>query len=97
MSTWGGNPSFDAFKLPDEHEQLRSVLRDLCETQIGPYAADVDEHARFPDEALKALNSAGFSAVHIPEEYGGQPTATTGSSTAASAGSPTAAGPAGTP
>jgi len=72
MSTWGGNPSFDAFRLPDEHEQLRSVLRDLCETQIAPYAADVDEHARFPDEALKALNSAGFSAVHIPEEYGGQ-------------------------
>ena len=72
MSTWGGNPSFDTFKLPDEHEELRSVLRDLCETQIAPHAADVDEHARFPDEALKALNSSGFSAVHIPEEYGGQ-------------------------
>jgi hypothetical protein len=43
MSTWGGNPSFEAFKLPDEHEQLRSVLGDLCETQIAPYAADVDE------------------------------------------------------
>jgi alkylation response protein AidB-like acyl-CoA dehydrogenase len=50
MSTWGGNPSFDAFKLPDEHEELRSVLRDLCETQIAPYAADVDERARFPVE-----------------------------------------------
>ena len=25
MSTWGGNPSFDAFELPDEHEELRSV------------------------------------------------------------------------
>ena len=26
----------------------------------------------FPEEALKALDAAGFSAVHVPEEYGGQ-------------------------
>ncbi|MDF2830352.1 MAG: acyl-CoA dehydrogenase, partial [Mycobacterium sp.] len=67
-----GNPSFDVFKLSDEHEELRSVLRDLCEKEIAPYAADVDEKARYTDEALKALNSSGFSAIHIPEEYGGQ-------------------------
>ena len=30
------------------------------------------EKPRFPDEALKALNESGFSAVHVPEEYGGQ-------------------------
>ena len=67
-----GNPDFDVFKLPDEHNELRAVLRDLCEKEIAPYAADVDEKPRFPDEALKALNESGFSAVHIPEEYGGQ-------------------------
>jgi alkylation response protein AidB-like acyl-CoA dehydrogenase len=67
-----GNPSFDVFKLPDEHEELRRVLRDLSEKEIAPHAADVDEHARFPEEALKALSNAGFAAVHVPEEYGGQ-------------------------
>jgi alkylation response protein AidB-like acyl-CoA dehydrogenase len=67
-----GNPDFDVFKLPDEHNELRQVLRDLCEKEIAPHAADVDEKPRFPDEALTALNAAGFSAVHIPEEYGGQ-------------------------
>ena len=67
-----GNPDFDVFKLPDEHNELRQVLRDLCEKEIAPHAADVDEKPRFPDEALAALNAAGFSAVHIPEEYGGQ-------------------------
>src|SRR5690349_789972 len=71
MSGWG-NSSFDVFKLPEEHIELRAVLRDLCEKQIAPYAADVDEKPRFPDEALKALNDAGFNAVHVPEEYGGQ-------------------------
>src|ERR1700756_864225 len=72
MTGKAGNPSFDGFRLPDEHNELRAVLRDLCEKQIAPYAADVDEKSRFPEEALKALNESGFSAVHIPEEYGGQ-------------------------
>jgi alkylation response protein AidB-like acyl-CoA dehydrogenase len=67
-----GNPHFDVFKLPEEHDELRAVLRDLCEKEIAPYAADVDENSRFPDEALAALNASGFSAVHVPEEYGGQ-------------------------
>ncbi len=48
------------------------MLRSLCEKEIAPYAADVDEKARYTDEALAALNSSGFSAIHIPEEYGGQ-------------------------
>ena len=67
-----GNPSFDVFKLPDELNEMRAVLRDLCEKQIAPHAADVDEKSRFPEEALKALSDSGFAAVHIPEQYGGQ-------------------------
>jgi alkylation response protein AidB-like acyl-CoA dehydrogenase len=67
-----GNPSFDLFALSDEHNELRGVLRDLCEKEIAPHAADVDENARFPQEALKVLNDTGFSAVHVSEEYGGQ-------------------------
>ena len=67
-----GDSSFDLFKLSEEHNELRAVLRDLCEKEIAPYAADVDENSRFPEEALKVLNDTGFSAVHVPEEYGGQ-------------------------
>src|SRR5258708_32121825 len=67
-----GNPSFDVFKLADEHNELRAVLRGLCEKEIAPYAADVDEKARYTDEALAALTASGFAAIHIPEEYGGQ-------------------------
>ncbi|MGE2691022.1 acyl-CoA dehydrogenase [Mycolicibacterium pulveris] len=67
-----GNPSFDAFRLSDEHNELRAVLRDLCEKEIAPHAADVDEKARYTDEALAALTASGMAAIHIPEEYGGQ-------------------------
>ena len=67
-----GDPSFDVFRLPEEHEELRAAIRALAEKEIAPYAAAVDEDARFPQEALDALNASGFNAVHVPEEYGGQ-------------------------
>ena len=65
-------PGFDLFQLPEEHQELRAVIRDLADKEIAPYAADVDENERFPQEALDALNAAGFNAIHVPEEYGGQ-------------------------
>src|ERR1700753_2107169 len=67
-----GDPSFDLFKLPEEHDELRAAIRALAEKEIAPHAADVDEQPRFPEEALQALNASGFNAVHVPEEYGGQ-------------------------
>lgn len=67
-----GNPSFDVFRLPEEHEELRAAIRALAEKEIEPYAAAVDEEARFPQEALDALNASGFNAVHVPEDFGGQ-------------------------
>jgi alkylation response protein AidB-like acyl-CoA dehydrogenase len=72
MAKWAGDPSFDVFKLREEHDELRAVLRDVCEKEIAPYAAAVDQQSRYPEEALTALNAAGLSAIHIPEEYGGQ-------------------------
>src|SRR5690348_791596 len=72
MAGWAGNPTFDLFKLPEEHDELRAAIRALAEKEIAPYAADVDENSRFPEEALAALNANGFNAVHVPEEYGGQ-------------------------
>lgn len=66
------NAEFDLYALPEEHQQLRLAVRALAEKEIAPHAADVDEQARFPNEALNALSASGFSAVHVPEEYGGQ-------------------------
>jgi alkylation response protein AidB-like acyl-CoA dehydrogenase len=72
MAGWAGNPSFDLFQLPEEHQELRAAIRALAEKEIAPHAADVDENSRFPQEALDALTASGFNAVHVPEEYGGQ-------------------------
>ncbi|MCX4097305.1 acyl-CoA dehydrogenase [Nocardia sp. alder85J] len=67
-----GNPDFGLFQLDDVHHELRAAIRALAEKEIAPYAKDVDGQARFPQEALNALNAAGFNAVHVPEAYGGQ-------------------------
>ncbi|GAA1479643.1 acyl-CoA dehydrogenase [Gordonia sinesedis] len=67
-----GNPDFNVYELPEEHVALREAIRGLAEKEIEPYAADVDEKSRFPDEALQALVANGFNAIHVPEEYGGQ-------------------------
>src|ERR671916_1597653 len=64
--------AFDTYRLSDEHEALREAVRALAEKEISPHAADVDEQGRYPVEAQKALVKAGFQAVIIPEEYGGQ-------------------------
>jgi alkylation response protein AidB-like acyl-CoA dehydrogenase len=63
--------AFPHFTLPEDHEAIRGAIRDLCEAKIAPFAADVDEHARFPQEAYDALRAGDFHAPHLPEEYGG--------------------------
>src|SRR5688572_18563796 len=71
--TLGGmNPDFDSYQLSDEHEALREAVRSLAEKEIAPHAAEVDEQGRYPFEAQNALVKAGFHAVIVPEEYGGQ-------------------------
>ena len=66
------NPDFDAYRLSDEHEALREAVRALAEKEIAPYAAEVDDQGRYPTEARDALIKAGFHAITIPEEYGGE-------------------------
>ena len=62
---------FTAYALLEEHEALREAVRQLADDKIAPYAAEVDEQARYPQEAFDALTKADLHAVHIPEEYGG--------------------------
>ncbi|MDQ1752844.1 MAG: hypothetical protein QOE71_3900 [Pseudonocardiales bacterium] len=65
------NPDFSIYRLTDEHDMLRSAVRELAEDKIQPRAADIDESGEFPYDVLDALTAAGFHATHIPEQYGG--------------------------
>ena len=59
------------FQLPDEYSSLRKSVRALAEEKIAPFARDVDENARFPEEAALALSANNLSSAHVPEEFGG--------------------------
>ena len=56
----------------DEYQALRESVSALAQKKIAPYAQDVDENARYPQEAADALQQAGLAAAHVPEEFGGQ-------------------------
>ncbi len=62
---------FDLFRISEDHEALRHAVRAVCEDKIAPHAAEVDDQARFPQEAYDALRAGDFHAPHLPEEYGG--------------------------
>src|SRR5215217_2421630 len=59
------------FAMTEEHRAIREAVRSLAEEKVAPHAADVDEQARYPEEAAAALLAADFHAPHVPEEYGG--------------------------
>ncbi len=62
---------FPVYALTEEHQAVREAVRAVADAKIAPYAADVDEHSRFPEEAAQALLAADFHAPHVPEEHGG--------------------------
>ncbi|MFC4033827.1 acyl-CoA dehydrogenase family protein [Streptomyces polygonati] len=66
-----GSSDFDFFRTSEEQDTLRASVRSLAEAKIAPYAAEVDEQARFPQEALEALEANDLHAVHVPEAYDG--------------------------
>ena len=62
---------YPLYALPEEHQAIREAVRALCDAKVAPFAAAVDEEARYPQEAHDALVASDFHAPHVPEEYGG--------------------------
>lgn len=60
------------YRLDEEQTARIEDLRRIADERIAPHAADVDEKARFPREALDALARAGWLGLTIPTDYGGQ-------------------------
>jgi short-chain 2-methylacyl-CoA dehydrogenase len=59
------------FDLPEEHELLRSTVREFAEERIAPVAEELDREHRFPYELIAGLAELGLMGIPIPEEYGG--------------------------
>jgi len=60
------------FKLSDDLEMLRKVVREFATKQIAPFADEWDNNHYFPyKEAVKPMGELGFFGTVIPEAYGG--------------------------
>jgi alkylation response protein AidB-like acyl-CoA dehydrogenase len=67
----GPMSEFPLYALSEEHQAIREAVRAVADAKIAPYAASVDEEARYPHEAAEALLASDFHAPHVPEAYGG--------------------------
>ncbi|TDO58141.1 alkylation response protein AidB-like acyl-CoA dehydrogenase [Kribbella sp. VKM Ac-2571] len=55
----------------DESVDLLALVRDLCEHELAPYAAQAEESETFPRDAFRTLGKAGLLGLPYPEQYGG--------------------------
>jgi alkylation response protein AidB-like acyl-CoA dehydrogenase len=59
------------YRLTDEHEELRAVVRELAEERIAPRAAEIDEKAEFPWDLKELLAKQDLLGTCFEERHGG--------------------------
>jgi alkylation response protein AidB-like acyl-CoA dehydrogenase len=59
------------FKLSDEHEMIRKMVRDFAKNEVEPSAAERDEEERFDRALFDKMAELGLTGIPWPEEYGG--------------------------
>src|SRR2546422_7294550 len=59
------------FDLDQEHELVRSTVREFAQERVAPAAETLDRESRFPYELVGELAELGLMGMTIPEEYGG--------------------------
>ncbi|WP_077619941.1 acyl-CoA dehydrogenase [Bacillus sinesaloumensis] len=59
------------FKLSEEHEMIRKMVRDFAKNEVAPTAAERDEEERFDRDIFDKMAELGLTGIPWPEEYGG--------------------------
>lgn len=59
------------FKLSEEHEMIRKMVRDFARNEVAPTAAERDEEERFDRALFDRMAELGLTGIPWPEEYGG--------------------------
>ena len=56
---------------PDQYQDMREALRDLCGSFDSAYWQKIDYERAYPEAFVNAMTEAGWLAALIPEQYGG--------------------------
>jgi alkylation response protein AidB-like acyl-CoA dehydrogenase len=59
------------FTFSEEHNMLRSTVKDFTNNEIRPIARKIDDDESIPKELIKKLGEMGILGTLFPEEYGG--------------------------
>ncbi len=59
------------FDFTPEQLAIKKMIREFAESEIKPYAEEIDKEKKFPEKQLKKLAKLGIMGMTIPEEYGG--------------------------
>jgi butyryl-CoA dehydrogenase len=57
--------------LTDKHLVLQRSVRSFCERELAPIAAESDQQARFPWEAMEKMGPLGYFGLQAPRTWGG--------------------------
>ena len=59
------------FELNAEQTMYRRAVRDFCEGELKPYAAEVDQTGELHWDAIRKMPQLGLTGLQVAEEYGG--------------------------
>jgi short/branched chain acyl-CoA dehydrogenase len=58
-------------QLTDDHEALRTMVRDFANAEIEPYAEEWDRTHEFPVDTVRKMGELGLFGIPFPESVGG--------------------------
>ncbi|MFF2533044.1 acyl-CoA dehydrogenase [Brevibacillus sp. NPDC058079] len=59
------------FRLNEEQEMMRRMVRDFAQKEIAPFVPVMEETDQFPRQILKKMGEMGLMGIPIAEEWGG--------------------------
>lgn len=59
------------FKTTEQHENLRTKIREFAEEEVKPIAFMLDQENKFPSEVVQGLADMGVMGIPYSKEYGG--------------------------
>lgn len=59
------------FDLTDDHQSIRTAIRDVCANFPGEYWRGLEVTGDYPEQFVRTLTELGWLSVLIPEAYGG--------------------------
>jgi len=55
----------------EKQEKYRAKIREFAESELGPYASQMDIDQHYPEELIAKMNGMGLLGLTVPPEYGG--------------------------